>query len=335
MSAENIVHNVDLISVIVPVYNVEEYLGQCIESIKNQTYQNLEIILIDDGSTDSSGRLCDNAAETDPRIKVIHKQNGGLSDARNCGIDSAHGKYIFFIDSDDYIAENCVEYLHGLAVRHDVPLSSAAHTVFYESGKSYRKRFADGAEKVLTQKDALLHILLDDGLDLCAWNKLYSAELFKEIRYPVPLAFEDTATTYRLLFLCDAIAWGCEPTYNYRIRGNSITTSGNFGKKMQLIHNTKKMCDDITEKYPELAEAAERRLVWAYFSTLNQLLKSTERESFRNEEKEILGFLKSHRRTIKKGRLYSRRDKLASAALGIGLPFYAAVWGLYARLAKR
>lgn len=323
-----------LVSVIVPVYNVEKYLLECIDSIKNQSYKNIEVFLIDDGSTDSSGAICENISKTDTRFKTYHKENGGLSDARNYGIERANGKWLTFIDSDDFIASDYIEYLVNLAIQNNSKIVAGSHTIFYESGKRVYKGFEESSTSSFSQKEAINHILLDDGLDLSAWAKLYSSELFKNIRYPKGLSFEDTATTYKLFFLCDKIISGGESIYNYRIRANSITTQGSFSKKIQLIENTKVMCNDILSKYPDLSEAAERRLIWAYFSTLNQLLKCPDRKNYKKEENEIVSFLKSKRKTIKKGSAYSKRDKLASVALSFGLPFYSFIWQVYSKLAK-
>lgn len=323
-----------LISVIVPVYNVEKYLPECIESINAQTYKNIEVLLIDDGSTDSSGQICDKVAKGNTCFKVFHKQNGGLSDARNFGIEKASGKWLTFVDSDDYISKDCIEYLLNLAITTDSKIAAGAHTTFYESGNRFYKGFEENSVKVLSEKEALNHILLDDYLDLSAWAKLYAVELFEDIRFPKTVSFEDTATTYKLFFLCDKIVCGGKSVYNYRIRSNSITTSGNFHKKIQLIENTKKMCSDITAKYPDLSQAADRRLVWAYFSTLNQLLKAPDRKNFKKEEKEILNFLKSKRKEIRRLSVYSKRDKLASLALSFGLPVYNLVWKLYQKISK-
>lgn len=326
--------NTPLVSIIVPVYNVEKYLPECIESIKNQTYKNIEVFLIDDGSTDSSGTICEKSTQDDKRFKTFHKENGGISDARNYGINKANGSWITFIDSDDYISEEYIEYLLNLVLKNNSKLSVGAHTITFESGKKIYKGFGENSEKSLSQKEALTHILLDDGLDLSSWTKLYSIDLFKEIRFPKGLLFEDTATTYQLFFLCDKIICGGKSIYNYRIRANSITTQGSFPKKVQLIDNTKVMCNDILSKYPDLSEAAERRLIWAYFSTLNQLLKCPDRKSYKKEENEIVSFLKSKRKIIKKGSAYSKRDKLASVALSFGLPFYSFIWQVYSKLAK-
>lgn len=323
-----------IVSIIVPVFNVEKYLPQCILSIKNQTYNNIEVFLVDDGSTDASGTICDEASKQEPRFKTFHKPNGGLSDARNYGIERASGKWITFIDSDDYISPEYIEYLLNLALNNQTKIAAGAHTIFYESGKKYYKGFGETSINLFSQKEALQHILLDDGLDLSAWAKLYSADLFKEIRYPKGLSFEDTATTYKLFFQCDQIVCGSKSIYNYRIRSNSITTQANFNKKIQLIENTKVMCNDIISKYPELSDAAERRLIWAYFSTLNQLLKCPDKKSLKAQEKELVSFLKSKRRIIKNGCTYSKRDKLASITLCLGLPFYNFIWNIYSKLCK-
>ena len=326
--------NEPFISVIVPVYNVEKYLPQCLDSIINQTYTNLEIILVDDGSTDSSGVICEDYAKSDSRIKLYHKENGGLSDARNYGIERASGQYFTFIDSDDYITKDYVFYLLGLIQKNEAQIAIGSHTVCYESRKNSYKGLGEEKQITISPKETLEHILLDDGIDLSAWAKLYSAELFKEIRYPKGLAFEDTATTYKLIFLSNKIAYGGKSIYNYRIRSNSITTSGSFKKKMQLISNTQKMCNDITSKYPELQTAAERRLVWAYFSTLNQLLKCPDRKEYKKEENEIVHFLKSRSKQIKSSAVYSKRDKLASFTLKFGISFYKFAWDLYSKVNK-
>ena len=125
----------ELISVVVPVYNVEKYIDKCINSIINQTYKNLEIILVDDGSPDNCGNICDEYAKKDNRIIVIHKENGGLSDARNTGIEVSKGKYITFIDSDDYISDNYVSFLYNLIIEYKADISIGKHYVLYENGE--------------------------------------------------------------------------------------------------------------------------------------------------------------------------------------------------------
>ena len=187
----------DLITVVVPIYKVEKYLEKCIDSIIKQTYENLEIILVDDGSPDKCPQICDEYAKKDSRIKVIHKKNGGLSDARNAGIDIAKGEYITFVDSDDYIEKDYVEVLYDSIKENDSDMAIGSHKVIYENGTILNKE--TGEKSVLDAKTVLERILYDENIDLSAWAKLYKTELFEEIRYPKGRVFEDAATTYKLV----------------------------------------------------------------------------------------------------------------------------------------
>ena len=163
----------ELISVILPIYNVEKYLEKCLKSVINQTYKNLEIILVDDGSKDNSPQICDEYAVKDKRIVVIHKSNGGLSDARNAGIEIAKGKYITLIDSDDYVEKDYVQFLYQLIKENNAEMSICSHTVLYTNGTRIEKE--TGEHLVLDPKTTLEKILYDEGIDLSAWAKMYKA----------------------------------------------------------------------------------------------------------------------------------------------------------------
>ena len=153
----------ELITVVLPIYNVSAYLKRCIESVIHQTYENLDIILVDDGSTDDSGIICDEYASIDSRITVVHKENGGLSDARNKGIELAKGQFITFIDSDDYIDDDYVEYLYNLIKRYNTRMSICSHTVVYDNGTILNKE--TGEEDVLSSERVLERILYDEDID--------------------------------------------------------------------------------------------------------------------------------------------------------------------------
>ena len=321
----------DLISVIVPVYKVEKYLNKCIESIVNQTYKNLEIILVDDGSPDECGKICDNYAQKDMRIKVIHKENGGLSDARNAGINISNGKYISFIDSDDYIDLEYIELLYKTIKKDKSDMAISSHKVIYENGTILEK--ATKEESILESKEVLKRILYDDGIDLSAWAKLYKIELFEEIRYPKGRLFEDAATTYKLVDTCKKISIISKSTYNYIIRGNSITNVNFSEKKMDLIISTEEMCNYIKKKYPDLEEAANRRLMYAYLSTLTQLIKSNKRN--KSVEKRLYGYIKQNSKMILKDKNVPRRDKVAIISTKFGLGFYKIIWKIYEILTGR
>ena len=211
-----------LISVIVPVYNVEKYLNRCIDSIINQTYKNLEIILVDDGSTDSSGKLCDDSKEKDTRIIVIHKINGGLSSARNAGLDIMTGEYVMFVDSDDYISENCVEYLYALILKtkSQIAIGNYART----SGSQCLVSHVQENVEQISGREALNRQFGKDTVQyVSAWAKLYEAELFKQLRFPEGRLHEDEGTTYKALYFSDSVVVSNSAVYAYYCNPESIT----------------------------------------------------------------------------------------------------------------
>ena len=212
-----------LISVIVPCYNVEEYLPKCIESILNQTYRNLEILLVDDGSPDNCGRICDEYAAKDSRIRIIHKKNGGLSDARNAALDVMTGEYVTFIDSDDYVSDDYVEYLYKIIKESGVKLSVSSYQTFVDDSSAEICTNNPLFVKIVHTNDALTGMFYQQIFDTSAWAKMYHRSLFSDgIRYPKGWLYEDLPTTYRLMMKCDYIAFGNYRSYFYRIRNTSI-----------------------------------------------------------------------------------------------------------------
>lgn len=216
-----------LVSIIVPVYNVKKYLSSCIDSILRQTYKNLQIILIDDGSTDESGVICDEYAKRDSRITVIHKINGGLSDARNVGIDNANGEYICFIDSDDFVRQTYIEDLLTAVLKHDADIS----VCLFEKGinDNFKKIYnqIQAEEIVLNSMDALKR-LYNDELSvemIVAWNKLYSKKLFEMVRFPIGKINEDEFTIPQLLYNANRVVIINKYDYYYFQSPNSIMRS--------------------------------------------------------------------------------------------------------------
>lgn len=212
-----------LISIIVPVYKVEKYLAQCVNSILNQTLVDFELILVDDGSPDKCPRLCDMYERMDDRVKVIHKSNGGLSDARNVGIDIAKGKYIAFVDSDDFISHDMYERLYNNIIKYDADLAMCLSAHIGEN-TSEISNHENGEIKVF-KGEGILKALFEKKLNNFAWNKLYKSELFKEIRYPVGKIYEDLFTTYKILSLCSTVVYDSSILYGYRVRTDSIMGS--------------------------------------------------------------------------------------------------------------
>lgn len=206
-----------IISIIIPIYNVEKYIHRCVDSVINQTYTNLEIILVDDGSPDNCGKICDEYAMKDNRIKVIHKENGGLSDARNHGIESATGEWLFFLDSDDWIHPQTIENLYDAAIKNDVSVSICNYSQTEEESPA-----VDISEKaeLWIPKDLYLKHHVTSTI-ACA--KLYRKDCFKSIRYPVGKLHEDEFVTYRILFAQEKIAFINQPYYAYFINDVGIT----------------------------------------------------------------------------------------------------------------
>lgn len=190
--------NNPLITVIVPVYKVENYLDQCVESIINQTYKNLEIFLVDDGSPDTCPKMCDDYGAKDPRIKVIHKENGGLSDARNAGTNVATGEYIAFIDSDDCIHEKYIEILHRLIEENDADISVCNNIRFVDKLPPITTEIEK--VKVLSNTEAMKNMFYQKEFEFFAHSKMYKAEIAKKFLYPKGRLYEDVFTTYKMLF---------------------------------------------------------------------------------------------------------------------------------------
>jgi len=217
----------DLISVIVAVYNIEAYLEKCVRSIREQTYRNLQIILVDDGSTDGCPGLCDRLAGEDDRIQVIHKENGGLSDARNAGTGQALGSYIAFVDGDDWIEKDMYEGLLSAARQFDAPLAVCRYR------KIYRDRAVDEATGAAVYMEGLeaLDCFLREEDDICiqnaAWNKLYRRELMGELRFPKGKYYEDIVYTTKLLARASGTIYMDFSFYNYVLeREGSIMGEG-------------------------------------------------------------------------------------------------------------
>lgn len=214
----------DLISIIVPIYNVERYLDKCIQSIINQTYSKLEIILIDDGSPDDCPQLCDEWAKKDSRIKVVHKKNGGLSSARNSGLDIFTGKYVAFVDSDDWIDEKYIETLYKNLIKHNVDISMVSYNR-HETDNIFNP-YSGVDSRVITKDEAIKDFCyFRKNLAGGTWDKLCKAELFKTLRFPVGLNSEDRYTNAVIYSKSNSIYYDNTPLYSYRIRENSICTA--------------------------------------------------------------------------------------------------------------
>lgn len=235
-----------IISIIVPVYKVEAYLEKCINSILNQTFSEFELILVDDGSPDKCPQICEEYAKKDFRIKVIHKENGGLSDARNAGIEIAKGKYMGFVDSDDYIAPDMYDSLYRLITENgcDIAVCGAVNV-----GENDEAVYEDSDEAyVLNKADALYEMICNRLFTVNTWNKLYRSELFQNIRFPKGMLYEDLATTYKLISESDKVVYSPMKKYAYLQRQGSIMNVTGYNVSTDKIKIVSDMLLEFSDK---------------------------------------------------------------------------------------
>lgn len=296
--------NTPLITIIVPVYNAKKYLRDCIESILSQTYHNLEIILIDDGSTDGSEKFVDDYAKSDKRIKVVHQKNMGLSDARNTGLKHATSKYITFVDSDDRIEPNMIENLFNALIDSQADIAICSFKEIYPNSKT--KGFSHNYPKqVFTTEQALANMLQENGFMVSATMKLFPTNYFKGIKFPVDKLHEDVGTTYKLIMEAKKIVFIPNEYYVYVHHNNSIINQTFDERKFDLIKLTDQMCDDIDQQYPDLKDITNERRMRARFSILRQIPLN------HPKTKEIVDYLKTHQEFITDNKKASKTDKLA------------------------
>ena len=247
----------DLISVIVPVYNVEKYLRQCLESIINQTYKNLEIILVDDGSTDNSGNICEEYAPKDNRIKVIHKTNSGLSSARNAGLDICTGEYIGFVDSDDWLEPDMYEILHDKMIEDQADIVNCG---FYREYKEHREKFAVLEKCVYSGYDVIEQSYSSPYVCYAVWFKLYRRQCFDKVRFPVGKNYEDLAIFFPTFEKARKVLVIPEALYHYRQRSTGIMLSFFNKKQLDIINICKEQLDYVKNNYPKAIDLAKKKI---------------------------------------------------------------------------
>jgi glycosyltransferase involved in cell wall biosynthesis len=278
-----------LISVIVPVYKVEPYLRRCIDSIRNQTYTNLEIILVDDGSPDNCGHICDEYAQKDKRILVIHQENGGLSAARNSGLDRCTGDYIGFVDSDDCIHPEMYERLYQDICTYHTRLAFCHPNMCYGSIPDINKNLPTECK----DKEFVILKSMTENIWWSAWTKLYERSLFKKLRYPHGKTNEDYAITMYIYDMCDRIAINYNKLYNYCVRENSICTSPLNLKKFDQIDNTLEVMQYMEQKHPTWKPAAEFVFITTLLKLLGMSIENSEKQ-YIPKKQEIFNLIKRY-----------------------------------------
>ncbi|MBO5477005.1 MAG: glycosyltransferase family 2 protein [Clostridia bacterium] len=273
----------ELISVIVPIYKVEKYLRRCIDSILNQTYSNLEVILVDDGSPDNCPAIVDEYAKSDKRIKVIHKENGGISSSRNAGLKIATGEYVAFVDSDDSIDKMKYEVLYKLIKKYDADISidELVRVKEDELGDLIIPNLdVDNIEeKEITKSEALKMILMNNDVGNYSFTKLFKRKLFEKVCFPEGKVYEDVATLYKVVDKAEKIAYTNQKLYYYLYgRLDAITSSFSEKKIIDSLEAYYNQCEFIVKNYSDIKEYAQIIWIKMYTSAMEKILMNNYEE---------------------------------------------------------
>ena len=288
----------ELISIVVPVFNIKDYLIKCVESLVNQTYKNTEIILVDDGSTDGSELLCDKLKSTYPSVKAYHKKNGGLSDARNYGIIKSSGQYITFVDGDDYLHPKACEILYRAAKDFNAKLVVGGLMIVDGKNRIMKEAPLCSEVSVRCYEDALK--LVFDGKGYSACGKLYARELFNKIVFPVGKIDEDFATIYKLFIESKEIVYAPDYIYYYYMRQGSITKSGFNKSKLDFVYNAIEAANYIKNNVSnaELHDRANAFLCRRIHLTIRLIINDSNSKLYKKELKDIVRLLRSYQKDI-------------------------------------
>lgn len=295
------------ISIIVPVYKVEPYIHKCVDSILNQTFKDFEVILVDDGSPDNCGKICDEYAKKDDRVVVIHKENGGQATARNSALDIARGEYIGFVDSDDYIEKDMYEFLYNLCIDNNCDIANCSSTIYFKD----RVQVNGGHGLMIHNTNEAMRVAIEGVLyDECLWTKLIKKELFKNLRIPVGIAYEDTAFTYKLIDRAKRICCKGEAKYNYIKRDNSTMDRAIKEIKIDAVLVYEEMYKFIEEKYPELTDLVALKLANNTMSVMNLIIKQNNFEKYKDDYFKIAKILNTKFKKTIKLKAYPRNVKI-------------------------
>lgn len=270
MSSQNV-----LVSVIVPVYNVEKYLIRCVESLLTQSYRNLEIILVNDGSQDNSGQICDSFKALDQRVVVVHKMNGGLSSARNAGLDTASGKYVSFIDGDDYITPTMIENMVRLMEEHNCQISITGRFDKYEATGKEIPHFQKESETFYTREEAVRELLLRKNIDVSVCDKIFISSLFDKIRFPVGETNEDCAVVFDVFGNASRIVHTDSCDYYYCHRQGSISTTMSAKAIDDMLKHSERVLELVRKDYPSFIREAKTFLDVSYVIAYTNMAKKT------------------------------------------------------------
>lgn len=272
----------ELVSIIVPVYNVEKYIEECLESIKKQTYKNIEVIIVNDGSTDNSLGFCESIAADDNRFFVYTKVNGGLSDARNYGIKRASGELLTFVDSDDYIDSQYIECLVKTLNETNSDIACCGYRRVDDYKNCIKTSVPVTSISVLSKKDAMRELVNEGKVKTQAWAKIYKKYIFDDLEFPYGKYHEDMYIMHLVVENAQCIVVSPKVLYNYRYNNSSITGGAFKVKRQEAVDAMQLRLDFIKKLYPDMQLDQVRQLVWTCCNVNYLILKSTKFIKFRN-----------------------------------------------------
>lgn len=286
-----------LVSIIVTIYNIEQYVPQCIETILNQTYNNIEVLLIDDGSTDNSGLICEQYTKIDNRILLIKQDNQGLSEARNTGLSACRGKYVIFVDGDDWIDLNMTEVLISAVLRNEAEACCCGFTI--ESNDHQSKHPVAINEAACSGIEGL-NSILNGQTNEQVWNKIWKRELFDSVTFPKGCNYEDVATVWRLLLKCNTFVVIPDICYHYRLREGSITNRKAAENRFEHWQNAKERLDAVSSIDEKLFIPGLRSCLYSAIVIWKNTFSFSEevKKNNRNKYEEISTFIRKHERNI-------------------------------------
>lgn len=318
-----------LLSVIMPVYNVENTVTKAIESVLNQSMEDLELILVDDGSTDNSGPICDEYNSKDARVQVIHKINGGLSSARNVGLDKAKGKYVTFIDSDDYLGPDIYSKFNKYCSNEDIDL------FFFNicRVRNNRENILLSRNVHLKSPQEIVKALFDySGVDFYAWNKIYHRELFLDVRYPEGKLYEDIIPSYEVAKKSTSAIVTEQVGYYYIDNVTSIVNSQFNSKQYDNILQREILLKKIQADFPKLVPYALEKLLDGYLSTGFKIASSAKNKDTQQYTRKIRADIRENQKMIFSNKKSNKAKLSALMLLKINMPLYAF---LYKKVLKK
>lgn len=302
-----------MVSIVVPAYNMEHYISFCIDSLKKQTYQDFEVLLVDDGSMDSTLKICNKFHDLDPRFKVLHKSNGGLSDARNYGMKYATGRYITFIDSDDYVHPQYIEQLVRLMSVKNVDIGCVSSLYVYDDTdyqKLFNKKFDVNNFEVVTSEKAVLRMLKKQGIGHTACGKIYQRNFLDHFQFPVGMLYEDYLTTYNLFARANTVSISLNKLYFYRQRQGSIMHAQKCNENvLSILDISDKVTNQIIKRWPNLHDEAKEQQIATYLKTLQRILND-DPNSNKEYQYRIKNFVKSDGIKLLKSSKVDKKTKI-------------------------